>query len=155
MIDRRLSRAARPLRRLARAGVHRVDGFLVRQVASEIVGPSGRWAIKSTRRARSGTRIVLLEDSGGHLAFLKLADSAGGSAQLAREREMLTTLAGRVTGTDLRDLLPEMIDAGQHEKWSYVMQRAIPGKPAAPAAGRPDVATLARPGGGETGGSPA
>ena len=132
MIDRRLSRAARPLRRLARAGVHRVDGILVRQVASEIVGSSGRWAIRATRRARSGTRIVLLDDDDGHLAFLKLADSAGGSAQLAREREMLTLLARRVTGTDLRDLLPETIDAGQHEKWSYVMQRAIPGEPATP-----------------------
>jgi aminoglycoside phosphotransferase len=137
MIDRRLSRAARPLRRLARAGVHRADGILVRQVANEIVGSAGRWAIRSTRRARSGTRIVLLEDDDGNVAFLKLADSAGGSAQLGREGEMLTILASRVSGTDLRELLPETIDAGQHEKWSYVIQRAVPGEPATPLLAEP------------------
>ena len=137
MIDRRLSRAARPLRRLARAGVHRADSILVRQVANQIVGSAGRWAIRSTRRARSGTRIVLLEDDDGNVAFLKLADSAGGSAQLAREREMLTKLASRVTGTDLRELLPETIDAGQHEKWSYVIQRAVAGQPATPLLAEP------------------
>jgi Ser/Thr protein kinase RdoA (MazF antagonist) len=130
MIDRRLSRATRPFRRLARAGVHRADSILVRRVATAIVGSAGRWDVGATRRARSGTRIVVLEDDDGNAAFLKLADSPGGSAQLAREKAMLTALTSRVAGTDLGDLLPETIDAGQHENWFYVVQRAVPGEPA-------------------------
>lgn len=132
MIDRRLSRAARPFRRLVRAGVHRADAKFIRRVAKDIVGPSGTWAVRSARRARSGTRIVLLEDSQGSQAFLKLTNSADGSAQLAREREMLTELATRIADADLRTFLPEPIDAGQRGRWAYLLQRAVPGEPGTP-----------------------
>jgi hypothetical protein len=132
VIDRPLSRAMRPLRKLIRAGMHGVDARVVHQVAREIVGSTGAWTVHSARRARSGTRIVTLEDYQGRSAFLKLADSAGGSTQLAREGRNLIELANRIADADLLALLPEPLDAGQHGRWAYLLQRGVAGEPGTP-----------------------
>ena len=137
MIDRQLRRAARPLKLALRAGVDRADANRLRKVADEIVGPLGTWTVQSVRRARSGTRMVVLQASDRATAFLKLTDSADGSALLAREREMLERLVTSIADEKLRAMLPEPMGAGQHGRWAYLLQRAVPGEPATPVLSEP------------------
>lgn len=127
MTDRRLRRIARPLVRPVRAGLQRIDAARARREARRILAARGSWEIEAIHRARSGTCILQLRSDGGVDAFLKLADTPGGAAGLDRERRVLAALASQPRLAELRPMLPEVIDAGQADGWSFLLQRAVPG----------------------------
>lgn len=131
MMDRRLRRIARPLTRLVRAGTDRWDAVRVRRQADRILRGRGDWEIGPIRRARSGTRIARMRSaSDGRQAFLKIINAPDGASGLERERVALSGLAGESRLEELRPLLPEVLDAGSDGRWSYLVQRALPGEPA-------------------------
>jgi aminoglycoside phosphotransferase len=138
MIDRRLKRAARPLRRLLAAGSSLAEARAIAPVALAITRDHGDWIVESARRARSGIRIVMLRNAGGRVAVLKLADIASAAAQVEREGELLGKLRQRVVEDGLLELVPEPIARGRHGSWTYLLQRALPGVPSTPLLPDPD-----------------
>jgi aminoglycoside phosphotransferase len=132
MLDRRLRHATRPIRRLVRAGSDRVDALVIRHVALDVMEGTGSWSIRSLRRARSGTRIAVMQAAGEPAVVVKLTDLASGARQLDREAEVLELLARDIQHVGLRQLIPSLVRLGHHGRWTYLVQRALPGKPATP-----------------------
>ncbi len=131
MMERRLRRIARPLTRSVRAGAQRWDAVGVRREAVRILRNRGVWEIGPIRRARSGTRIARIRSTpDGRQAILKITDLSSGAAGLERERRVLVELAAEPRLEELRPLFPWVLDAGSDGRWSYLIQRALPGGPA-------------------------
>ena len=138
MMDRRLRRIVRPLRRSARAAADRWDAVAVRRRAERLLRGTDDWQIGTPRRARSGTRIVRIRSgSDGRAAILKITDAPDGARGLNRERTVLSGLAAEPRLEALRPLLPDVIAAGSDGGWSYLIQRSLPGVPATASAMRP------------------
>lgn len=130
-MDRRLRRIVRPLTRFARAAADRWDAVTVRRQADRLLGSGGDWEIGSMQRARSGTRIARMRSRrDGHEAVLKITDAEAGARGLERERAVLTALSAEPRLAELHLLLPEVLDAGSDGRWSFLVQRALPGEAA-------------------------
>lgn len=126
----RLPRALlRPTRRLALGGLERWDAAVVRRRAARISSVSDLRVV-AFHRARSGMRILRLRDHAGSEAVLKLTDAAGGAVALEREAATLALLGSTPLADELRSRLPEVIDTGSLDNWSYLLLRALPGVPA-------------------------
>jgi aminoglycoside phosphotransferase len=131
MMDRRLGRIARPLTRSVRAASDRWDAVGVRRQADRLLQGRGDWEIGPFHRARSGTRIARMRSAGDmREAILKITDAQDGARGLERERLVLSALAAERRLAGLHPLLPEVLDAGSEGRWSFLVQRALPGEPA-------------------------
>ena len=135
---RRLRRIVRPMTRFARAAGDRWDAITVRRRADRLLGSGGDWEIGAIQRARSGTRIARMRSRrDGREAILKIADAEAGVRGLKRERAVLSALCALPRLAALHPLLPEVLDAGSDGRWSYIVQRALPGAAAMPRLRRP------------------
>lgn len=135
---RRLRRIVRPMTRFARAAGDRWDAITVRRRADRLLGSAADWEIGAIQRARSGTRIARMRSRrDGHEAILKIADAEAGVRGLKRERAVLSALCALPRLGALHPLLPEVLDAGSDGRWSYIVQRALPGAAAMPRLRRP------------------
>ncbi len=132
MEDSRPRSLLRPMTRSVRAASDRWDSIGVRRAASQLLASHGEWQIGTITRARSGMRVVRIRSAEGTEAILKIADSADGALGLERERRSLTNLAAEPRLAMLRALIPGVVAAGSDGRWSYLVQRALPGTPATP-----------------------
>ncbi|MEO6577744.1 MAG: aminoglycoside phosphotransferase family protein [Candidatus Limnocylindria bacterium] len=132
MDDGRLRPLLRPLTRSLRAASDRWDAVGIRSAASRWLASHGEWQIDAVTRSRSGTRIARIRSADGTRAILKIADSAHGARSLDREGRSLTKLAAEPRLAMLLALIPGVLAAGTDGRWSYLVQRALPGTPATP-----------------------
>lgn len=132
MEDGRLRPLLRPLTMSLRAASDRWDAVGVRRAASRLLASHGEWQIDAVTRARSGMRIARIRSADGTQGILKIADSADGARGLDREGRTLTKLAAEPRLEILQALIPDVLAAGTDGRWSYLVQRALPGTPATP-----------------------
>ena len=103
----------------------------MRRQADRLLGSGDDWDIGAMQRARSGTRIARMRSRrDGHEAVLKIGDAEAGARGLERERAVLSALSAEPRLAALHPLLPEVLDAGSDGRWSYLVQRALPGETA-------------------------
>lgn len=131
MMDRWLRPVAGHLIRPVRAAALRWDAVGVRREAVRVLRDEGAWEIGPIHRARSGIRIAPIRSiSDGRQAILKITDDPEGVNGLERERLALASLSAEDRLRPLRPLLAEILGAGSDGRWSYLVQRALPGEPA-------------------------
>lgn len=100
------------------------------------------WRSEPLRVGRSSAVFRVYTDggTGGGDLIVRLAQSRAAAASLAREADVCRSLSASTTLGDFRDLVPTVLAAGTSSGLSYVVERALPGRPAA--AGRRPISTL-------------
>ena len=100
------------------------------------------WRSEPLRVGRSSA--VFRISTGGHPGardlIVRVAHSRAAAASLAREADVCRRLASSAAVDEFRHLVPTVLAAGTSSGLAYVVERALPGRPAA--AGRRPIATL-------------
>jgi Ser/Thr protein kinase RdoA (MazF antagonist) len=122
-------RALLPVTRSARLGLRAIDSLGARGLVRRVTGDD-QLRIRSAVRTRGGIRIFAVDGESVGAAILKVAREPHASSSLRRESSALAAVREAVGEAPIRDLLPEVLDAGQADEWSYLLQRRILGAPA-------------------------
>ena len=102
----------------------------------------GSWRSEPLRVGRSSAVFRIYTDGrpGAGDLIVRLAQSRAAAASLAREADVCRRLTSSVAVDGFRHLVPTVLAAGTRSGLAYVVERALPGRPAA--AGRRPIATL-------------
>ncbi len=125
------------LDRLARGRRMVRDRFVIPKILAELVAAGTAaedWAVVGAHPPRwspSGVTVVLIGPPAGQPQLaVKISHDEAGHASLVREREAETALHADPRLASWRRLVPEPIADGRTNGLGYVVERAIPGRPA-------------------------